>query len=319
MKKLFNEKQIEYIVSNYEYMTYKEIGENIGGYKTEQIAGWLSNNGYKKHNRSIFSKSDIDYMSQNYKNKTYKEIAKDLGFTELQVKGWINHNCDSKLRDFDKDYFKSINSSNKAYWIGFIFADGSIQYNTKRRNYELVIELNKGDVELLEDFNRELGNVHDIKFRHREKYICGYPELSITDSAVLRIYSKDIVDGLISHGVVPNKTNNTVYPKLENYFLDFLRGYIDGDGCIHISKSNHLYVHITSSFIDVFEYLQNKLSEYSINSSIYKEKERKYRLCFYGDNAERLLDLIYYDEHVQKLDRKYNKYLLYKNGLPNQK
>lgn len=317
MKKLFNEEQIKYIVSNYEYMTYKEIGENIGGYKPEQIAGWLSNNGYKKSNRSIFTKSDMDYMSKNYVNKTYKEIAHDLGFAEQQVRGWINHNCNSKLRDFDKDYFKSIDSSNKAYWLGFIFADGSIQYNAEKRNYELSIELNKDDAKLLYDFNRELGNAHDIKFRHREKYICDYPEPSVTDSAILRVYSKDIVEGLISHGVVPDKTNNIVYPKLENYFFDFLRGYIDGDGCVYINKSNHLYVHITSSFIEVFEYLQSKLSEYSISSSIYKEKERKYRLCFYGSNAESLLDLIYYDEHIQKLDRKYNKYLSYKNGLPN--
>lgn len=319
MRKLFNDEQINYILSNYEHMTYKEIGENLGGYTPQQINGWLNNNGYKKSNRSIFSKSDIEYMSNNYTSMKYSDIAKELGFTERQVRGWINNNCNTKLRNFDKRYFKSIDTNNKAYWLGFIFADGSIQCNTDRRTYELAIELQENDVKLLEDFNSELGNAHDIKFRHREKYICGYPEKSISDTALIRVYSKDIVSDLISHGVVPDKTNHKVFPELDDYFLDFLRGYIDGDGCIYIDNNNHLYVHITSSFDDVLVYIKNKLSEYSIKSNVYKENDRKYRLNLYGTNAEKLLDLIYYDVNVQKLDRKYQKYLLYKNGLPAQK
>ena len=34
-----------------------------------------------------------------------KDIAETLGYTERQIRGWINNNCDTKLRQFNKDYF----------------------------------------------------------------------------------------------------------------------------------------------------------------------------------------------------------------------
>lgn len=315
MKKLFNKEQEEFIISNYLTMKYSDIAKFLGNYTATQITGWLNNNGYKKGHNFIFSNDDIDYIEKNYLSMTYKEIADNIGFTERQVRGWVNNNCDRKNRTFNDGYFSEIKTPNQAYWLGFIYADGYIVKNASNRNYELGINIQSSDIKLLEDFNNELGNVHSVSYSHDEKYICGNPKMSITDSVTLRVYSKNIVDSLIKNGVVQNKTEFPIFPIVDdNLFFDFLRGYIDGDGCIYVNqnKISASQVHITSAHDEVLKYIQNKLSLYGIDSYIYKEKERKYRIYINHKNAIKLLDMIYYDDNVQKLDRKYKKYLLLK-------
>ena len=238
--------------------------------------------------KKLFNKEQENFIISNYLTMTYGEIAHNLGFTEKQIRGWINHNCDKKTRTFNKEYFNEIKTSNQAYWLGFIYADGYIVKRADSRNYELGIGIQSGDVKLLEDFNSELGGVHDITYSHNEKYICDSSKISVTDSVTLRVYSKSIVDDLIKNGIVQNKTNSSIFPIVDDsLFFDFLRGYIDGDGCIYVNqdKISASQVHITSAHDKVLNYIKNKLSSYDIKSYIYKEKEKKYRICINHKNA----------------------------------
>lgn len=315
MKKLFNKEQEQFIISNYLTMKYSEIAKMLGDYTSTQITGWLNNNGYKKGHNSIFSQEDVNYIKENYMKLTYNEIADNLGFTEKQIRGWVNHNCDKKVRIFNDKYFDKIVTPNQAYWIGFIYADGYVIKNSSNRNYELGISIQSGDIKLLEDFNNELGGVHNITRSHDEKYICNNPKISVTNAVTLRMYSKNIVEDLIKNNVIQNKTQSSIFPVVEDdLFFDFLRGYIDGDGCIYVdqNKISASQVHITSAHAEVLKYIKNKLSLYGITSNVYKEKEKKYRIYINYKNALKLLDMIYYDENVQKLNRKYEKYLLLK-------
>ena len=315
MKKLFNKEQEEFIISNYLTMKYGDIAKSLGDYTSTQITGWLNNNGYKKGHNSIFSNDDIDYIKENYLSMTYGEIAKNIGFTEKQVKGWINNNCNRKNRTFNDSYFNEIKTSNQAYWLGFIFADGWITKSNSGNSYELGIELCDVDEQQLIDFNNELGGVHNIKHAHYEKYICSHKNISVTDTVCIRIYSKQIVKDLMKHNILENKTLKQEYPIVDdNLFFDFIRGYIDGDGCIYVNENNisSSQVHITSSHCEVLNYIKDKFSLYGIKSNIYKEKENKYRIYLNHENSIKLLDLIYYDNNVQKLERKYKKYLLLK-------
>lgn len=317
MKRLFNKEQEEFIISNYLSMKYSDIAKYLGDYTATQITGWLNSHGYKKGHNSIFSKDDIDYMRENYLSMSYRDIANKIGFTERQVRGWINHNCNKKNRTFNENYFNEITSSNQAYWLGFIYADGWICKNVLSKNYELGIELCDIDKQQLIDFNNELGGVHNIKHAHYEKYICNHKDISITNTVCIRIYSKQIVEDLIKHNVLTNKTFKKDYPIVsDNLFFDFIRGYIDGDGCIYANenKLSDSCVHITSAHCEILNYIKDKLSLYKIKSRVYKEKENKYRIYINYKNAIKLLDLVYYNQDVQKLERKYKKYLLLKGS-----
>ena len=74
------------------------------------------------------------FIKNNYDKKTYKELANDLSFTERQVRGKINNMGLSKLRKFDNKYFEVIDNCEKAYWLGFLYADGYIINNKSNRN-----------------------------------------------------------------------------------------------------------------------------------------------------------------------------------------
>lgn len=258
--------------------------------------------------KKIFNEEQIEFMKQHYKDMSYKEIANYLGFTERQVRGKINGLGLSKLRKIKSDYFSIIDTPLKAYFLGFIFADGYLVYNPNRRVYELGIELQEDDKYILDLLNLELGNLNNIYYTPAKKVTIEGIEANRKPTYCLRIYSKQIVEDLIQKGIVPNKTHHTSFPKIqEEYFFDFLRGYIDGDGCYYIDKYNCVNIHITSAFDDILYYLQNKLLDYDIQSSVYKEKERKYRLYIYRkDDANKLVHLLYYD-NVVCLKRKFNK------------
>lgn len=90
-------------------------------------------------------------------------------------------------------------------------------------------------------------------------------------------------------------------------FFDFLRGYIDGDGCYY-SKNGHSYMHITCGSEIVLRYIKGVLNDFNICVNIYKEREHKYRLmCTNIMEMSKLISLLYYDENVFCLTRKKEK------------
>ena len=263
--------------------------------------------------RKLFNEEQQQYIRDNYMDTPYAVIGEHLACTAKQIQGWVYHNCTSKLRQFDKQYFHNIDSPDKAYWLGFIYADGWIIFNETRRNYELGIQLQRGDAAHLEKFNQALGGAHKIAYGSETKWIGDYYKESYTEYALLRIYAKQITLDLQAHGVVQNKTNNMMFPTIEPYFMDFIRGYFDGDGCLYVApKLSKSQITFTSSNKAFLEYLQKRLCvEYNINTHIYTEHERKHRLQCSGADMRELLRMMYYDSHSVYLDRKYAKYLTY--------
>lgn len=242
---------------------------------------------------------------------SYKDISIQLGFTERQIRSKINGIGLSKLRSFNKSYFKNITKPNQSYWLGFIYADGYIVFRPNSRTYELGIELKNTDVKLLKKLNYELGNVHTIYEKHRFKNFNGYDYE--TDSVILRVYSKEVVNDLINHGIVPNKTNQNTFPKCESYFWDFLRGFMDGDGCIYINPKGRISVKFVNSNEGFLKYLNDTIYDLiKIHGSIYKENDKKYQLVFFRQSdVNVLLDKIYYNLNNCKLERKYDIYKSY--------
>jgi hypothetical protein len=50
---------------------------------------------------------------------------------------------------FNEHYFDEVDSEAKAYWLGFIFADGCVLWNERTRNYALQVGLQGRDVDHL--------------------------------------------------------------------------------------------------------------------------------------------------------------------------
>ena len=255
--------------------------------------------------KQIFSDDDIFYMKEHYLEYSYKEIANTLGFTERQVRGKINNMGLTKVRKINDHYFDIIDTPLKAYFLGYIFANGWIIYSPQRRNYEFGMSLQSKDKYILEKINTELGGLNDIKhIKPRDKIINGNIAHSKSQDC-LRIYSKNIVLGLMNNGIVENKSTKDDYPIVsDDLFFDFLRGYIDGDGCFYKYKK-YYYLHITCGSNKILKYIQNKLLSYGIVTHLYKEKDKKYRLmCVNIDEMSKLIPLLYYNNDVFCLLRK---------------
>lgn len=316
MKSTLTEKQIKYVLQHYQDERYSDIGKAIG-VNENTIGRWLNSHGYHKERRnSIFSKQQKQFIRLHYLNMTYREIGDKLGFTEKQIRGWVAANCKNKIKLYNKMYFQNIDTPNKAYWLGFIYADGWVRliyFGSKVIKGEVGLELKDTDVGHLEKLRNQVGGEHKIVFKERDKIICDASYISHTRSATLRFYSKEMALDLISQNIIERKTDFPNYPIVkDSLFIDFLRGYIDGDGCISINKctKNLVSVQITSSHQEVFKYIQLKVAQlYQLYPRIYKQKNRKYRLIFNRRDAETLLEKCYYDDGAVCLDRKKQKYL----------
>jgi len=254
-----------------------------------------------------FTDQDERYIKENYLDKTYKEIANILGYTESQIKTKAISLNLRKKRQINKDYFESIDSSEKAYYLGLIYADGWIQYNLEKHNYEFGIQLQLKDRYIIDNLNTILGGNNYMKVLESHISIINNKQYKTGEMCYLRVYSKKIVSDLQMHGIAENKTQKDVFPIIDDYlFFDFLRGYIDGDGCFYINK-NHVYMHITSASIVALKYLQSRLNYFGINTKVYTEKERKHRLmCVNTAEMIKLINLLYKNEDCICLKRKYD-------------
>lgn len=263
--------------------------------------------------KKIFNDEQIQFIKDHYQTMSYRDIANALGdYTERQVCGKINGMGLTKIRKFNDSYFHEIDSGEKAYWLGLLYADGWVINNCNSATYEVSIELQAGDGYLLEQFAETIGGVHPVTYKHSNTVFNGYSY--DTDEAVLRIYSKRMVGDLVSNGIVERKTKSDVYPRCDHFLCDFVRGFLDGDGCIYIdhSRSKPLtMVHFTNGNIQFLNYLNDMIrSEIGITGSIYTEKEYKHRLMYFRqDDVHALLNWVYSNTSGPMLKRKYDKYI----------
>lgn len=263
---------------------------------------------------SIFTKEEDQYIRDNYQTKSGREIGDILGYRPEQILSRANVLGLHKQRVFNNRYFLNIDTPEKAYWLGFLYADGNVHIDVENHNYEISMNLQRDDRYILERLNSIFGNVFKIKDKdtpHRfiiDRY-CD------TQLSTLRMYSKQMANDLIKNGVVPDKTHRKEYPIVrDNLFIDFFRGYYDGNGCISGSmyyRKRRWRMNITTPNGDFALFCQKKLSElYGIESKVYKLNDLKYRVCIFKISAMKQLgELMYADDNSPKLLRKYNIYI----------
>ena len=185
-----------------------------------------------------FSKEQQKEICDLYlKGAFLKDVASTFGISHKSVKDVLTANNIKVKRgkyDANENYFSELDSEEKNYWFGFIFADGSLNQEGGVR-----VELQRGDLNHLEKLKIALSYTGVIQ---ETQHLT--PAGNMNNYSALRVTRKKFYQDLINLGFSQNKTSNPEVPKIEEkYYKDFLAGFFDGDGCVSIFKRKKVFLH----------------------------------------------------------------------------
>ena len=181
--------------------------------------------------KRIFTEYEKNKMIELYTSgKSTNYIKKELNIVpsvsipflrknNVQIRSTVN--SENRKYTVNHDYFEKIDTKDKAYFLGFMFADGNNFLKGIR------LEIHSKDVEILNLFKKYIkysGKIHNTKrLRNKKLYY----------SSKITINSFKLAQDSINLGFVPNKTFKTVFPSInKELYPHFIRGYFDGDGSI---------------------------------------------------------------------------------------
>ena len=295
---------------------------NINNYKT--IADVLKENNIETVRPKLISRKILKEASEYYINNNISIIncAKKFKIGKNTLYNYLKENnlirspgVYQKDISYNENFFDNIDTEEKAYWLGFIMADGYTRLNKKNNPAQTSIEISKKDIEILNAFRKSIESNHIIRERSR-RTVTG----KISEICSITISSEYLTSKLISYGVIPNKTyigyiNEEIFNDNEELIFHYLRGYSDGDGTINKNKGNYVFKLVIKSE-SILNTIKNWIKKYcNIELKIKLEKDKlgsAYRLSIQNKKEYFIfLDKLYKNANIY-LDRKYQIYLDHK-------
>lgn len=230
----------------------------------------------------------------NVNEKTVARNAKKYGLkSSVGSQGARKHK-------FNEDYFETIDSQDKAYWLGFIAADGCVYCDKIHHNYRLQINLKGSDIEHLNKFQKAIGSNYKIT----EK------EVGKAHSPVcqLKINSTKMCMDLMKLNIIERKSIIFEPPEIpENLINHFIRGYWDGDGWIKEGKGTNRFNVGFVAGINMMDYLKESMP---VKLSLYKLKYNNNVLSYESTKHETICAMYeyLYSNALTFLNRKREKF-----------
>ena len=314
------EKHNQYQAKALEAATLYKSGSTLSelaskyGFDRDCFSKYLRNNGYIEKAKEKPPSIDKELLSLIYSKycegeTSITDLAKQYGLNRKvlsrNLKKLYGPDCirQDGRKPFDESYFEEIDNPEKAYWLGFFYADG---YNSGR---EFEFCLQDKDKESVEMFKAAIKSQHTISQKRtllNGKEFVGWK---------ISIKSKKACTDLSKWGCIPGKTYNVTFPNNipERLMPHFLRGYFDGDGSLSIYRRRKLgKASFTTASIEFAEGLSSWLSSKGFPNSIRKVRGKQNWDIVLSQAKKTLNDFYCYlyndSTATTRLRRKYEKY-----------
>lgn len=238
-------------------------------------------------------KYSVTFLSNKY-NFNRNSVSRELKKLKLKVE-----NIHNKPK-FNYNIFSKIDTEEKAYWLGFLYADGYV--GNKNNQVELSLQLRDQD--------------HLKKYK---KFLKAKNEV-VTDSYRCRmiVTNKKYKEDLVRLGCYNNKSLTLTFPNLNIFtttdlIKHFIRGYVDGDGCLCIIKNSRLQFALlgTKEFLNELQKHLPILKTHKLSKNNYKSESNTFVLSYHGKTALKVTKYLYENNKIS-LTRKFKKYKLFK-------
>lgn len=241
------------------------------------------------------------------RNLSLTQISKQLGIHRGRFTNYIKEQGVSVLNQQNasqsySNVFEKIDTEEKAYWLGFLYADGYLGTETNH----IEIALASKDINHIKKF---------VAFiNHKGKIL--------KDDIRVRISFRDkkMHSDLIKLGCTPKKSLTLQFPSEEQLpkklLRHFVRGFIDGDGYIgmHVNGFGRLSITCGSK-----EFIQDLILNMNWRQNKIHKDKRSDALSveWAGYYVCDMLDELYKNSSIY-LDRKYKRYVEIENAVLSQ-
>lgn len=246
-----------------------------------------------------------------YKNNmSLREIEKEFKVLRATVSKFLEEQNIKKIKGnhyrkyfHDFDFFENIDTEEKAYWLGFMFADGYIVNHENRYGEDSFgLTLAEDSLDSIEKFKKSLNATNPIRYDNSKSI--GQPQAKIV------LTSQKTVNDLIDKGCVKQKSLILQPPKKvpEKLLSHFIRGFFDGDGSLMKYNYNN-YPSYQIGFTTTYE-MAIWLRDIFGKGDVHKEKRRDFTWYYSIGGNRQVLDICHYmyDEATIWMNRKYARY-----------
>lgn len=208
------------------------------------------------------------------------------------------------------EYFDNIDTQNKAYFLGFLFADG----NNCMQKSTIRISLQEKDCDILEKLRIDIGSNKPLCLKSYENKRNNGEGYDYKDQYALEVYNKHWCERLSELGCVPNKSLVLKFPDYlsDDMLPHFIRGYFDGDGYIVDAKSGYYRINLTSTKDFCISVQNIVFNLFGMNSHKYPASNKNGITSVWTlskkQDIKTFLDWICKDAELY-LERKYNRYI----------
>lgn len=309
MGRKWTDEEEKLLFSLYKEKSLDELSIIIGKSKDQ-----IKSKGQRHHISfmNYWTENEDNYLKENFKTMTYEQIGAKIGRSKSAVQtrcrklGLIKSKPSFKKK-LNSNYFETIDTEEKAYWLGFICADGCVAFNKSSNAYVFKITLQERDQDHLRKFIMAINGEFDVNLKKAKLNFDGiYKEYNTCE---VSFKDKKFTSDLLQYF----STNKTEYLRMPNQIPSallrhFIRGFSDGDGCFYINyEKKKKSFEIVGKCYDMLDDIKHELGRNDISSNIYRKRQTNWKLGICSIKEINKLQSYLYDGATIFLERKFQK------------